>query len=257
MKSEVFKPELWVTFPNREDYMISNTGKVKSYHAQWKKWVDKKLRVDSKGYLTVGISPKGSKATNSTRVHRLVASAFIPNPSGLPYVNHKDNNPKNNDASNLEWCDAQYNMDYSWHSGERVSGQALPVALYVDGIFFSNYSSVHHCCREFSTNKKFFELSKGRTIQLDGLFRIERVEELSDNENLNRQVLKKRLPRLSSKPLTHGGVPYSSVKEFSQVMGITYRQGEWICNNKKEYNGLPIEFISMADYVRTSDLILW
>ena len=45
-------------------------------------------------------------------VHRLVAMAFIPNSKGLPQVNHKDENPRNNSAENLEWCDAKYNNSY-------------------------------------------------------------------------------------------------------------------------------------------------
>lgn len=45
-------------------------------------------------------------------VHRLVAEAFIPNPNNLPFVNHKDENPLNNCAENLEWCDKQYNNTY-------------------------------------------------------------------------------------------------------------------------------------------------
>lgn len=28
-------------------------------------------------------------------------------------MNHKDKNPSNNCADNLEWCDCQYNIDYS------------------------------------------------------------------------------------------------------------------------------------------------
>lgn len=46
-------------------------------------------------------------------VHRLVAEAFLKNPNKLPQVNHKDENKLNNDVSNLEWCDAQYNVEYS------------------------------------------------------------------------------------------------------------------------------------------------
>ena len=45
-------------------------------------------------------------------VHRLVAEAFIPNPQNLPEVNHKDENPANCNADNLEWCDRIYNMNY-------------------------------------------------------------------------------------------------------------------------------------------------
>lgn len=34
--------------------------------------------------------------------HRLVAEAYIPNPNGLPVVNHKDENKLNNNIDNLE-----------------------------------------------------------------------------------------------------------------------------------------------------------
>ena len=46
-------------------------------------------------------------------VHRLVAEAFLPNPHNLPKVNHKDENPLNNNVGNLEWCTRQYNIAYS------------------------------------------------------------------------------------------------------------------------------------------------
>lgn len=54
--------------------------------------------------------------TKSIRIHRLVAKAFIPNPDNLPEVNHKDENKLNNNASNLEWCDRQYNNTYNNHN---------------------------------------------------------------------------------------------------------------------------------------------
>lgn len=37
-------------------------------------------------------------------VHRVVATAFIPNPENKRTVNHKDMNPFNNHVSNLEWA---------------------------------------------------------------------------------------------------------------------------------------------------------
>lgn len=45
-------------------------------------------------------------------VSRIVAEAFIPNPDGLPLVNHKDEDGTNNWAGNLEWCDKSYNASY-------------------------------------------------------------------------------------------------------------------------------------------------
>ena len=41
-----------------------------------------------------------------------MAEAFIPNPSNLPQVNHKNEVKTDNRVENLEWCDARYNVNY-------------------------------------------------------------------------------------------------------------------------------------------------
>lgn len=46
-------------------------------------------------------------------VHRLVATAFIPNPNCYPIINHKDINTLNNNIDNLEWCSYKYNCIYN------------------------------------------------------------------------------------------------------------------------------------------------
>ena len=50
-------------------------------------------------------------------VHRLVALMFIPNPHGLPFINHKDCDPTNNAVSNLEWCTAKQNSIHAYQHG--------------------------------------------------------------------------------------------------------------------------------------------
>lgn len=58
------------------------------------------------GYVNHSVNGKQHRA------HRLVATAFIPNPSNLPLVDHIDNNSVNNHVSNLRWVTNQENVQY-------------------------------------------------------------------------------------------------------------------------------------------------
>lgn len=69
-----------------------------------------KQHTHSKGYKTVSLTKDGK--TKTVFVHRIVAEAFIDNPKGLPFVNHKDEDKTNNFSENLEWCTASYNRNY-------------------------------------------------------------------------------------------------------------------------------------------------
>ncbi len=61
-----------------------------------------KGHVDRKGYR--GLTLCNSEGHFPRRVHRLVASAFHPNPDGLPCVRHKNGSPSDNRAANLAWA---------------------------------------------------------------------------------------------------------------------------------------------------------
>ena len=92
-------------------YMVSDLGNVKrlNYRNTGKEYILKPTD-NGEGYMVVSLYKNGE--SKNLRVHRLVAEAFIPNPSNLPVINHKDENPANNRADNLEWCDVQYNTNY-------------------------------------------------------------------------------------------------------------------------------------------------
>ena len=90
---------------NGEGYLVSNLGNVKNRHGKLLK-----LNKNSEGYIIVNLWNNGNR--KPYRVHRLVALAFLPNPDNLSLVNHKDKCKTNNKLSNLEWCNAKYNLEH-------------------------------------------------------------------------------------------------------------------------------------------------
>ena len=95
-------------------YQVSNLGRVKSlnYNHTKKEKILKPILINY--YYSVGLCKYGG--IKHTRIHRLVAQTFIPNPDNLPCVNHKDENKLNNKVENLEWCTIQYNNNYNNHN---------------------------------------------------------------------------------------------------------------------------------------------
>lgn len=74
----------------------------------------RKLRAypNESGYMKVNLYDVTGKCKKKY-VHRLVATAFIPNPDNLPVVNHIDCDKTNNCVSNLEWCTQKDNIAHS------------------------------------------------------------------------------------------------------------------------------------------------
>lgn len=98
---------------NFDGYYISDCGKVVSTK------INKNGKVmvtwyGSSGYEDVKLC-KNSKTTHRN-IHRLVAEAFIPNPNNKPEIHHKDNNPKNNHYTNLEWVSRKENLSHSYNT---------------------------------------------------------------------------------------------------------------------------------------------
>ena len=95
-------------------FSVSNTGEVFS------KRTNKILKQHTKrnGYKTIATKIGGRNGKSLCfKVHRLVATAFIPNPESKPYVNHIDGDPGNNNLKNLEWCTASENTIHAINFG--------------------------------------------------------------------------------------------------------------------------------------------
>ncbi len=113
-------------------YEVSNLGRVKSLDrvVSQTRWSGKMIRRGkilspkrTRGnpkYCNAALFDSKNKQRKEIAVHRLVATAFIPNQEKRPMVNHKDSNPSNNHVSNLEWCTAKENTKHSFLSGHRT-----------------------------------------------------------------------------------------------------------------------------------------
>lgn len=82
-----------------DNYSIFSDGRVFSK----KRNIFLKPYFNTKKYLCVELNDK------NTRIHRLVAENFIPNPHNYTQVNHIDGNKENNHVDNLEWCSNRMN----------------------------------------------------------------------------------------------------------------------------------------------------
>jgi len=98
-----------ITYPiNTRSIAVVTVGISSTYSKRFLK----ETTVGKSKYKHVVLAGLGSKA-----VHRLVAAAFLPNPEGLPIVNHKDGNPANNVVEKLEWCTHSYNNYHAVKTG--------------------------------------------------------------------------------------------------------------------------------------------
>lgn len=114
------KEEVWKDIKGFEGlYAVSNKKRVKSYK-----------RKGVNGYLITGKILRPGKHSGGyskftlmkdgkcyyVNRHRLIATAFMPNPNNFPCVNHIDNDPTNDNISNLEWCTFSHNTRHAYRS---------------------------------------------------------------------------------------------------------------------------------------------
>ena len=94
-------------------YLVSKQGDVWSV----KKNKILKQSVNRSGYYFVCLLNKDEGKYKSYLVHRLVATAFIPNPDNKETVNHKNFNKCDNAVENLEWMSRTENTKHAWENG--------------------------------------------------------------------------------------------------------------------------------------------
>lgn len=97
-----------------DNYVVTKYGDVISTKSMRKLTISKR-----DAYSTVHLVDTSGKS-HCLYLHRVVALNFIPNPNNYPIINHKDQNPSNNNVDNLEWCTYSYNNTYADAKERRI-----------------------------------------------------------------------------------------------------------------------------------------
>ena len=135
------------------------------------------------GYLSVRVNKK------YYRVHRLVATKFIPNPDNKEDVNHLDGNKSNNCVQNLEWATRKENVAHAHKTGliteralnarkknGKIAGQkfgylvgksnCIKIDCYVDNRFFKTFESASEASKETgATVNRVLNMCRGKMYQ--------------------------------------------------------------------------------------------
>ena len=120
--------EIWKDCVGYEGrYQVSNLGNVRSIANNKGTYQERLLsqrQTKTSDYLYVVFTVKDVSKQHS--VHRLVAKAFIANPSNKATVNHIDGNKLNNNVCNLEWNTYSENLKHAFANGlNKASRSAL------------------------------------------------------------------------------------------------------------------------------------
>lgn len=155
-------------------YIISDYGKIINILSL----SEMKPFTTSTGYKRIQLSQNGIRKKHF--LHRLVADAFIPNPNNHPIINHKDENPSNNNYLNLEWCSYQYNATYGNAITKRVAHtdyknrKTRDIATYKRGVdscaskhvyqfdLCGNLIGEYNCCVDAAKVNNFDSVSIGK-----------------------------------------------------------------------------------------------
>lgn len=159
--------EEWRSVPGYEGlYEVSNYGRVLSVShlvntrggTRSTKSIILRAKYNHFGYCTVVLCD--NKKRKKIMLHRVVAMAFIPNPTSFPFINHKDENKSNNCVWNLEWCTAKYNTNYGSCIERRRLAQMTKHTndkkvrqLDLDGNEIRVYHSMSEAAREMGVDK--------------------------------------------------------------------------------------------------------
>lgn len=227
--------EIWRDVVGYEGlYKISNFGNVFS------NYVSRIIRPGTTrdGYKYVFLSKNKEKKMNT--IHRLVAKAFLDNPNNYPIVNHKDENPSNNRADNLEWCTVAYNNTYNNAHIKRAQFLSKRVYRYNKyGNIFEEYASVQDASKILKVSSgDIVDCCNGNLITyLNSVWSYEVLSKQDVIERFQKSATYRQNNKLSKKVNQYdlnGNfiASYPSAREASRQLGISQSLISSVCRGE-------------------------
>ena len=205
--TEVWKDIIYKDI-RRDMYMVSSFGRVKNKHTGviLKQFI-------SRGYCILELAVETPNHGRSFPVHRLVATAFIPNIFNKREVNHIDGDKTNNHMENLEWVTSSENQIHAFKMGLQKTkyGEESPLAKITN-------DDVHFICKTLV--KYNGDLSKT-------------MDECSPIQHLTYSILKTIKLKINWCEISD---LYFDEDTFDKV-GLPDEIVHFICENLVNYNG--------------------
>lgn len=210
--------ELWAPIKGFEGYYeVSNFGRLKKLPTVKYNLLGNQRKCISKERISSFYSKSGNyphtylRAPDGSRkrvsIHIEVAKAFVPNPEGKPFVNHKDGHKDNPKWYNLEWSSVIENNNHAKLSLlNKNNGEDSPMSL------LTNEEAIFICNSELPT-KYLSDLFKVSTTTIIGI-----RNGKNWNKVTGKKYIKKKLSKESVIEIYNSRLPN---KELSKKFGVT------------------------------------
>lgn len=151
-KGKLSDIERWKRIIKYPNFFISSKGRLWNINTRFILMGNP----DKDGYPRKTFKKYGEKDEN-IRIHKLVATHFIPNPDGLETIDHIDGNKKNNNVTNLQWMSRGDNVRKSV-LGKPKKSERKKIMCLETGIVYNNAAeaaidtghyanSILYCCK--------------------------------------------------------------------------------------------------------------
>lgn len=163
MREETFTNEEWRQIEGFPRYQVSNMGRVKSFTNPKKPKILRPHKTKN-GYLLVTLAKGetwGNGESETVRVHKLVADAFIPNPLNRCHIRHINQDRTDNRVENLSWTTPEESANDPLTKANRMAAipQRLekiskPVLVYDENLtLLSAFTSTAEAARQLNLSQ--------------------------------------------------------------------------------------------------------